>query len=326
MFEIKKDRQYNIDSNDYSRFRFAIKKRASKITITCILTAALMCSIHVYNSKIIVKADNEGGLAKKAVNVQKVVKTINAVVDKSGNRNYSFNYTAGEFHIVGQKDTSYDTLTIKGIDKKEVVFEKNGNDYVIKYKNGSIIIDNYYKDNRIENIYFSSDTRKQQSELQQNLYKYLLNKNNCDSLYKNAVKLNGGDKTDTCVFFLSEALRKQKENIGKSVCYTGRYKGDIAHGNSLIYTLMNNGWKIDYDVNNLMPGDLCFTIDILGKDGGFPTHVYTFMGWEKPNSTANAYIVDNQGYKYNGEFYHLRNVTANEPKDKFHFFMYKPVQ
>lgn len=332
MIVIKDERQCEIKNKRRLKrnriLKYNIRRKSTKVTVTIILAASLLCSIRVYNSKMAVAA-NSGVKAAGAVKVSKqnkIVKTINAVLDKDGNRNYSFKYTAGDFHITGQKSVSYDTFTIDGIDKKDVNIEKNGNDYVIKYKNGSITIDNYYTNNKIENIYFSSDPRKQQSEVQQNLYKYLSDKKNCEYLYKNAVKLNGGETSDTCVFFVSEALRKQKENIGKSVCYTGRYKGDIAHSNSLIYNLLNDGWKIDYNAEDLMPGDLCFSIDILGKDGGFPTHVYTFMGWEKPNSTENAYIVDNQANKYNGEFYHSRNVTASKPRDKFHFFMYKPVQ
>lgn len=326
MIDIKGSRQYAIKYNNILKRN--IRKKSTKVIVTCIFTASLMGSIHVYNSKISIAVNKEvvTASAVKANNQNNIIKTINAVVDKSGNRNYSFKYKAGNFHITGYKETSYDILTISGIDKKDTNSEKNGNDYVIKYKGGSITIDNYYTNNKIENIYFSSNSRKQQSEVQQNLYKYLLSKKNCEYLYKNAVKLNGGETSDTCVFFVSEALRKQKENIGKTVCYTGRYKGDIAHNNSLIYNLLNDGWKIDYNADNLMPGDLCFSIDVLGKDGGFPTHVYTFMGWEKPNSTENAYITDNQAKKYNGEFHHLRNVTASNPRDKFHFFMYKPVQ
>lgn len=329
MFEIKDNELLNTKMVKRHKYlvNSIIKRKKSKVIITLILALSLMFSIRAYNIKT-AKAQKEENVVNsvKLKNENKSYKIINPVTDKSGNRNYTFIYTAGDFKIIGKKSLGYDTLNINGIERKAVSITKNGNDYAIKYKKALITIENYYKDNRIDNICFSTDNRKKQSEVQQNLYKYLLNKANCDYLYKNAVKLNGGDKADTCVFFISEALRKQNEKIGRSVCYTGRYKSDIVHSGSLIYALLSDGWKINYNPDDLMPGDLCFTIDVKGKDGGYPTHVYTFMGWEKPNSTENAYIVDNQGYKYNGQFYHLRNVTSYEPKDKFHFFMYKPVE
>ncbi|MDP4143697.1 MAG: hypothetical protein Q8936_04340 [Bacillota bacterium] len=168
--------------------------------------------------------------------------------------------------------------------------------------------------------------RRIQSPEQTALYNYLNNKENCISVFNNAVKMNDGDVHDTCVFFLSEALRKVNINIPKSICFTGRYRGSMKNEQSVIKYLLDNGWKIDYNPKHLLPGDICFSIDKPGKDGGYPTHVYTFMGWSEEGSTDTAYIVDNQGYKFGGNNYHVRNITKKGPNDPFHFFMYKPVK
>lgn len=328
MFNIEYKKLY-IRLKDYltkdRNYKKYLKKHSTKIWVTVLLLLALLSSIHAYNDKLYVKADTKNYHSKKVVKKSNV-NIIAPAIDKEGNRKYVFNYDKGDFKIEGKKNVSYDTLEINKLKQSELTYSKNGNDYIISFKQGKLTIVNYYTNNKIENIYCKDSIRKQQSVVQVSLYKYLSNRSNNEYLLKNAIKLNGGDKTDTCVFFIAEALRKQKEDIKASVCYTGRYKGDIAHNNSLIYGLLNDGWKIEYDVKKLMPGDLCFSIDVKGNQGGFPTHVYTFMGWEKPGSTEYAYIVDNQEKLYKGEFYHIRNITAAEPRDKFHFFMYKPVK
>lgn len=327
MFNIKNEKLYtyikeNLESKNNKKY---LKKHSTKIWVTLIMFLALLASIHGYNSRIYV-AINAKNYSESKVVKEKTDKTIIPVIDKEGNRSYVFNDDKGDFKIQGKKNISYDTLVINKLKQADLTYSKNGNDYIISFKQGKITIVNYYTNNKIESIYCKDSIRKHQSDVQMKLYKYLSDKSHNEYLLRNAVKLNSGKTDNTCVFFVSEALRKQNQNIKDSVCYTGKYKENIAHSNSLIYGLLNNGWKIEYDVNKLMPGDICFSIDVKGKDGGFPTHTYTFMGWEKPDSTADAYIVDNQASQYKGEFYHIRNITASEPRDKFHFFMYKPVE
>ncbi|MBW9159201.1 Ig-like domain-containing protein [Clostridium tagluense] len=148
--------------------------------------------------------------------------------------------------------------------------------------------------------------------LNKNLYDYLMNEENRQSVMKRAIQLHDGDLSNNCVYFSSEALRRAGLNkLPQSVCNTVQ----------LTNNLKSMGWSISTDFSKLRPGDICFT-----KAYGYgPTHAYVFMKWVNPGKYDYAYICDNQGSEYDNQIYHKRNVNfATKAKDPTTYFMYKP--
>lgn len=151
---------------------------------------------------------------------------------------------------------------------------------------------------------------RNQSKLQTSLYNYLTVADNRKSIEKVARRLNRGNYHNTCVYFTSESLRRVGYRIPKRVCNTRQ----------LVAYLKSKGWKISYNLNELKPGDICFTSN---HALGAPSHAYIFMGWVKSGSIDYAYIADNQSYDYKGNIYHIRNVRKKfKDKDATRFFMY----
>lgn len=164
-------------------------------------------------------------------------------------------------------------------------------------------------------------TKRIQSDISIKVYSYLQNLKNREDVKDVAKALNGGDQHNSCVYFASEVLRRQGLNIPKSVCSTGSLSNDPIKNISLIYTLQNDGWKVDYDLKNLLPGDFCFTTN---DSQGRPTHVYVFMGWAAEGRYDYANVCDNQSYDY-GLTLHKRNINIALPgKEATAFFMYYP--
>jgi hypothetical protein len=153
---------------------------------------------------------------------------------------------------------------------------------------------------------------RMQSKLQTSLYNYLTVPANRNAVEKVARKLNRGNYRNTCVYFASESLRKIGYNVPKSVCNTRQ----------LVSFLKSKGWKVSYNLNEMHPGDICFTTN---HALGAPSHTHIFMGWVKEGSIDYAYIADNQSRDYNGHTYHVRNIRKRQKdKDATRFFMYKP--
>lgn len=137
------------------------------------------------------------------------------------------------------------------------------------------------------------------------VFKYLTSPENRASVGTRAIKLNNGEAHNACVYFVSEALRRVGLKIPVSTANT----------TTLISDLKARGFKTFYKLEDLKPGDICFTTDGSGKIGGTPTHSYIFMGWK---SSGIAYVCDNQIYDYNS-FYHERSMKLsylNNQKDK----------
>lgn len=150
------------------------------------------------------------------------------------------------------------------------------------------------------------------STLHKTLHDYLMNEDNRQSVMKRAIELHGGELSNNCVYFASEALRRSGiDNLPESVCNTVQ----------LTNKLKGMGWSTSTDFSNLRPGDICFT-----KSYGWgPTHTFVFMKWVNPGKYDYAYICDNQGNEYDNQIYHKRNVNfATETKDPTVYFMYKP--
>lgn len=153
---------------------------------------------------------------------------------------------------------------------------------------------------------------RQQSQVQISLYNYVTVEANRKSVEKAARKLNRGNYHNTCVYFVSESLRRVGYDVPKRICNTRQ----------LVSYLSSKGWKVSRNLKDLKPGDICFTTN---HALGSPSHAQIFMGWTKDGSTDYAYIVDNQSYDYKGKTYHIRNIRKKQrDKDATKFFMYKP--
>lgn len=159
-----------------------------------------------------------------------------------------------------------------------------------------------------------SNGSRTQSAIQVAHLNYVMaSRENRDSIMQRAIQLHYGDSSNTCVYFASESYRRVGFSIPNWVCNTSQ----------LIPQFANAGWKKDYNKENLLPGDQCFT----KNDGtGYPTHTYTFVRWVNQNDHSWAYIVDNQGMGLDGDQYHKRDIEIvdTDKFDKFQFFMYKP--
>jgi hypothetical protein len=163
-------------------------------------------------------------------------------------------------------------------------------------------------------------TIRVQSQLQTNLFKYLSNTSNQQSILQTALSLHNGDYHNSCVYFGSEALRR----IGVSQSSLPLYTSTIVQ---FIADLKNIGWKTSTDYKQLLPGDICFTTDE-NLNNGIPTHTYIFMKWVTVDNYDFAYICDNQAPEYNNQVNHIRNITkvvytSSGKKEPFLFFMYK---
>lgn len=148
------------------------------------------------------------------------------------------------------------------------------------------------------------------------LYNFLTDDENRRQAYAASIKLNQGTSANSCVYFISDVLRKNGVDVPKDVCNTSQ----------IISFLKSEGWEKNRDYKELKPGDICFTTDGLGNKNGTPTHTYVFMKWVNENSYDYAYICDNQAKDYKGNIYHTRNVAIKAMangyyKDSFSFFM-----
>lgn len=157
-----------------------------------------------------------------------------------------------------------------------------------------------------------SNSLRTQSQFQTNLYNYMMNNDNRESVMKRAIELHNGDLSNNCVYFASEALRRVGMTaLPESVCNTS----------TLTSKLKSYGWKLEYDLSKLLPGDICFTTSV---DCTGPSHTYIFMKWVYPNSFDYGYVCDNQGNEY-GSAYHKRNIDfATSEKEALSYFLYIP--
>ena len=157
-----------------------------------------------------------------------------------------------------------------------------------------------------------SNEYRTQSTIGTNLYNYLMNYDNRQSVLNRAVELHNGITSNNCVYFASEALRRA------GLTDLPNY---VANTVTLTSQLRSRGWETSTDLSMLLPGDICFTTSY----GYGPTHTYTFMGWVSTDTYDYdyAYVCDNQGYDYGCNDYHKRNISFATPtKDALSYFMY----
>jgi len=131
------------------------------------------------------------------------------------------------------------------------------------------------------------------SELQFNLFKYMIDTKNQESVHLTAIALHGGETTNNCVYFTSELLRRMGFSIPIGTYNTAKLEPK----------LKSNGFIPCYNLDALRPGDIVFS----GS-----AHVFIFMGW-CDNNHEYAYIVDNQKRIF-GSTLHIRNIKAYDPK------------
>lgn len=151
----------------------------------------------------------------------------------------------------------------------------------------------------------------------QKLYDFYSKPSNYDKVYADVMSWYGTTH-NACVAFVTSALRLS----GYPIPRENNDYGNI----SLLTTALSHylqdrkGWKKSTDTNNLLPGDIIFTVGGQfgnDKDGvPIPNHVYMFAGW---SDQANhiALVVDNQA-----KYLHTRHTNAIPGgKSAFHYFL-----
>lgn len=165
---------------------------------------------------------------------------------------------------------------------------------------GGWINGNTYVDQNGQTVTSSST----HSNTQFQLYKYMTDTNNRVSVHYRAIELHGGDTSNNCVFFTSEALRRVGIDLPLGTCNTY----------DLEDKLQAMGFVESYDLSQLKPGDIVFT-------NGY-THVFIFMGWA---SNGYAYICDNQADRFDNKVLHLRSIYSDtDITDRATHFFYYP--
>ena len=149
--------------------------------------------------------------------------------------------------------------------------------------------------------------RRNQTVIGAKLSKYLISEANVTSTLNRAVALHGGNTSNTCVYFSSEAMRRIGVPVPLATCNTGQYTN----------YLRAHAWVTSYNIKELTPGNICFTTN---NWLGYPTHTFVFMGWVTEGEYTLAYVADNQGKSV-----HVRNMGATYATDAFVFFMHTPI-
>ncbi|MDD3223937.1 MAG: Ig-like domain-containing protein [Clostridium sp.] len=130
---------------------------------------------------------------------------------------------------------------------------------------------------------------------------FVSNQSNLNYAEQQAVNLHGGEYENNCVYFSSSVLRDLGIGVPWGMANTEHY----------VPYIQSLGWQQDYNINNLYPGNICFTV----SDGtAYPTHTFMFMGWVNPNDRTLAYVADNQNNTI-----HIRSMIDAPGIDAFHF-------
>lgn len=167
-------------------------------------------------------------------------------------------------------------------------------------------------------IKFDKSIKLLEPSIHEKIYNSMNVKENRINAYNKALYMNGGNSSNTCVYFLAEVLRVNGEKIEDTICNT----------QEILSIMKKRGFKMERDYKKLKPGDICFTTDNSLNQNGTPTHTYIFMQWKEQGKYDYAYICDNQAKDYNGKIYHLRNIrkvsnVKGNIKEPFSFFMRK---
>ena len=167
----------------------------------------------------------------------------------------------------------------------------NGNIYKFD-SDGVMITDKWFESTYInkDGIVLHGSPSRSHSYTQYKLFNYMSNEDNRESVHYAAIDLHGGETTNNCVYFTSEALRRAGVKIPLYVANTYQLERE----------LLSRGWIRSTNTSDLRPGDVVFS--------GYK-HSFTFMNWYDDDY---AYIVDNQK-KYFDSVLHRRLVSVDDP-------------
>lgn len=186
--------------------------------------------------------------------------------------------------------------------------EKNINGKKYRFNSDGSLVKNTWIDNytyvkangETVNTYYNYS----HSNTNYQLFKYMTNPGNQMSVDSTALALHGGNTSNNCVYFTSEALRRIGVNIPTATANTYQLEN----------ILKNMEFDYSYDFSQIKPGDIVFTNNY--------THVYIFMYWDKD---GYAYIVDNQSTSYGNLVLHRRKVLEDtDISDRSTHFFYYP--
>ena len=167
----------------------------------------------------------------------------------------------------------------------------NGNIYKFD-SDGVMITDKWFESTYVnkDGIVLHGTPSRSHSYTQYKLFNYMSNEDNRESVHYAAIDLHGGETTNNCVYFTSEALRRAGVKIPLYVANTYQLERE----------LLSRGWIRSTNTSDLRPGDVVFS--------GYK-HSFTFMNWYDDDY---AYIVDNQK-KYFDSVLHRRLVSVDDP-------------
>ncbi|XZM27802.1 cell wall-binding protein [Clostridium perfringens] len=167
----------------------------------------------------------------------------------------------------------------------------NGNIYKFD-SDGVMITDKWFESTYVnkDGIVLHGSPSRSHSYTQYKLFNYMSNEDNRESVHYAAIDLHGGETTNNCVYFTSEALRIAGVKIPLYVANTYQLERE----------LLSRGWIRSTNTSDLRPGDVVFS--------GYK-HSFTFMNWYDDDY---AYIVDNQK-KYFDSVLHRRLVSVDDP-------------
>ena len=167
----------------------------------------------------------------------------------------------------------------------------NGNIYKFD-SDGVMITDKWFESTYVnkDGIVLHGSPSRSHSYTQYKLFNYMSNEDNRESVHYAAIDLHGGETTNNCVYFTSEALRRAGVKIPLYVANTYQLERE----------LLSRGWIRSTNKSDLRPGDVVFS--------GYK-HSFTFMNWYDDDY---AYIVDNQK-KYFDSVLHRRLVSVDDP-------------
>ncbi|MDK0739783.1 cell wall-binding protein [Clostridium perfringens] len=167
----------------------------------------------------------------------------------------------------------------------------NGNIYKFD-SDGVMITDKWFESTYVnkDGIVLHGSPSRSHSYTQYKLFNYMSNEANRESVHYAAIDLHGGETTNNCVYFTSEALRRAGVKIPLYVANTYQLERE----------LLSRGWIRSTNTSDLRPGDVVFS--------GYK-HSFTFMNWYDDDY---AYIVDNQK-KYFDSVLHRRLVSVDDP-------------
>ncbi|MDK0774022.1 cell wall-binding protein [Clostridium perfringens] len=195
------------------------------------------------------------------------------------------------------------TIGWKNLDDKWYYLDNNGamvqnsektvNGNIYKFdSDGVMITDKWFGSTYVnkDGIVLHGTPSRSHSYTQYKLFNYMSNEDNRESVHYAAIDLHGGETTNNCVYFTSEALRRAGVKIPLYVANTYQLERE----------LLSRGWIKSTNTSDLRPGDVVFS--------GYK-HSFTFMNWYDKDY---AYIVDNQK-KYFDSVLHKRLVSVDDP-------------